>query len=112
MEAAESRSAWVAEEHGESVAFLIGRVVADEFEILNLAVDPDHRRRGLAGHLMNQALQHARTAAVRRAYLEVRGSNTSAIELYSRFGFKECGRRSRYYQHPVEDAVVLALDLK
>jgi ribosomal-protein-alanine acetyltransferase len=112
MDVATSSAAWVAEENGEIVAFLAGRAVADEFEILNLAVDPAHRRHGIAWRLMGHALEYARRAGARRSYLEVRGSNAGAIALYSRIGFAECGRRPRYYQYPVEDAAVLALDLK
>jgi len=112
IEAASSGTAWIAEVDGYPVAFLIARAVADEFEILNLAVTPAHRRRGIALRLMNEAFQYARAAGARRAYLEVRGSNEAAIALYSHFGFTECGRRPRYYQYPVEDALVLALDLK
>lgn len=112
IEAASPGTAWIAEVDGSPVAFLIARAVADEFEILNLAVTPAHRRRGIALRLMNEAFQYARTAGARRAYLEVRASNAVAIALYSRLGFTECGRRPRYYQYPVEDAVVLSLVLK
>ena len=112
LEAASSDSAWIAEASGQKVAFLVGRSVADEFEILNLAVASAHRRRGIALRLMKEALRHAQKTGARRAYLEVRDSNKAAIALYSRFGFTECGRRPRYYQYPMEDAVVLALDLK
>lgn len=112
MEAASSGAALIAEANGQKIAFLVGRAVSDEFEILNLAVTPAYRRRGIALRLMSEALQHARMAGARRAYLEARNSNEAAIALYSRLGFTECGRRPRYYQYPVEDAVVLALDLK
>jgi ribosomal-protein-alanine N-acetyltransferase len=112
MEAASSGAAWIAEANGQDVAFLIGRAVADEFEVLNLAVTPAQRRRGIALRLMNEALRHARTSGANRAYLEVRSSNKAAIALYSRFSFTEWGRRPGYYQYPVEDALVLAFDLK
>lgn len=112
MEAASSGAAWIAEANGRSIAFLVERNVADEFEILNLAVAQEHRRRGIGLRLVNEALQRAHKGGASRAYLEVRGSNAAAIALYSRFKFKECGRRLRYYQYPVEDAVVLSLDLK
>ena len=112
MESTSPGSAWIAESDGEPAGFLVARVAADEFEILNLAVKPAFRRRGIALRLMNEAFQCGCAAGARRAYLEVRGSNAVAIALYSRLGFTECGRRSRYYQYPVEDAVVLSLVLK
>ena len=112
MEGASAGAAWVAESNGQEIGFLIGRDVADDFEILNLAVAPASRRYGIARQLMSEALQHAHKTGAQRAYLEVRGSNEGALALYRRFGFRECGRRPRYYQYPVEDAVVLVLELK
>ena len=74
-----------------------------EAEILNLAVDPDFRRRGLGAALMEE-LVGANSGAI---LLEVRESNAAARGLYARFGFREVGRRSAYYHRPVEDALVL-----
>ena len=102
---------WVAEQNGHVAGFLVGRSVADEFEILNMAVAPAHRRRGIASRLMNEALLWSRAAGARRAYLEVRASNEAAISLYSRHGFRECGRRARYYASPAEDAILLSLNV-
>jgi ribosomal-protein-alanine acetyltransferase len=110
LESFSSGSSWVAERDGRVVGFLIGRVAADEFEILNVAISRSHRRRGIASALVKAALEWSRTAGARRAYLEVRTSNEVAIGLYERHGFTVCGRRARYYQHPVEDAVVLSRD--
>lgn len=101
--------AWAAEESGHVAGILIGRVAADEFEILNLAVEKGARRRGLATELVNTALEHARTEGAQQAYLEVRASNHAAIALYTRLGFRVCGRRPNYYRNPEEDALVLVL---
>jgi [ribosomal protein S18]-alanine N-acetyltransferase len=103
-----SESAWVAERGKCVVGFLIGRAAADEFEILNLAVAKAYRRNGIGSRLLESALNWFRTAETQRAYLEVRASNEAAIALYERHGFSACGRRARYYQHPVEDAIVLS----
>ena len=108
QETCSSGSAWVAERDGQVVGFLIGRVAADEFEILNVAVARSHRRRGTASALLKAALEGARRTGVRRAYLEVRASDETAIALYVQHEFRVCGRRARYYQHPVEDAMVLS----
>jgi ribosomal-protein-alanine acetyltransferase len=110
LDTCSSGTAWVAERDGRVVGFLIGRIAADEFEILNVAVARSHRRRGIASALVKAALECARTAGARRAYLEVRASNQAAIALYVRHEFCICGRRARYYQHPVEDAMVLSKD--
>jgi ribosomal-protein-alanine N-acetyltransferase len=102
-------AAWVAERDGIVVGFLIGRVAADEIEILNMAVSPAYRRNGIASKLLGFALEFSRTAGCSRAYLEVRASNPWAIGLYARHGFTECGRRRRYYRDPDDDALILSL---
>ena len=110
LESGSSGTAWVAEHEGIVIGFLIGRAAADEFEILNAAVARSHRRRGIATQLVAAALEWSRRPGTQRAYLEVRASNEAAIALYKRHGFSPCGRRSRYYQDPVEDAVILSWD--
>jgi ribosomal-protein-alanine N-acetyltransferase len=110
LESAKSGTAWIAEQEGRVIGFLIGRAVADEFEILNLAVARSRRRRGIATRLLETMAACLRTIGTRRAYLEVRASNEAAIALYARHGFRACGRRARYYQYPQEDAVVLSWD--
>jgi ribosomal-protein-alanine acetyltransferase len=104
-------AAWVVDLNGVLVGFLIGRIVADEFEILNMAVSRAHRRSGIGSKLLETALEFSTTAGSARAYLEVRASNGPAIALYARCGFAECGRRDRYYRDPVEDALLLSLCL-
>jgi [ribosomal protein S18]-alanine N-acetyltransferase len=106
-----SSTAWIAEYNGRVAGFLVGRAVADEFEILNMAVSPKHRRLGIAGRLVDEALCWSRTAGARRAYLEVRASNAAAISLYLGHGFTECGRRARYYLSPSEDAILLSMGI-
>jgi ribosomal-protein-alanine N-acetyltransferase len=102
-------ASWVADLKGTPVGFLIGRIAADEFEILNMAVSGAHRRSGIASKLLESALDFSRITGCARSYLEVRASNGPAIALYARHGFTECGRRARYYRDPVEDAVLLSL---
>jgi ribosomal-protein-alanine N-acetyltransferase len=99
--------AWAAELDGRVAGILIGRVAADEFEILNLAVGKEFRRRGIGTQLVSSAFEYARTAGARRTYLEVRASNAGGIDFYARMGFRECGRRPNYYHDPTEDAVLL-----
>ena len=103
--------AWVAEENGKVCGFLIGRLVVDEFEILNVAVANTSHRRGIGSKLVAAALEFARQSGSPRAYLEVRASNRSAIALYGRHGFAPCGRRSQYYRNPVEDSLLFSLQM-
>ena len=102
-------AAWVADLIGGVAGFLVGRIAADEFEILNMAVSGAHRRTGIGSKLLEFALEFSRLSGSTRAYLEVRASNEPAIALYARHGFTECGRRPRYYAEPVEDALLLCL---
>ncbi len=88
------------------VGFLAARVVSDELEILNLAVEPAHRGRGVAARLLGEALAEARARDVRSAWLELRASNQRALAFYRSFGFQVTSCRPRYYRDPEEDAIV------
>ncbi len=101
----------VAEDSREATVEIAGYAiliqVADEGELLNLAVAGPARRRGVGGALLAAVLSAAARDGVRTVYLEVRESNEGARRLYESGGFAEVGRRRRYYQHPVEDALIL-----
>jgi ribosomal-protein-alanine N-acetyltransferase len=102
---------FVAETDGGAVSgYVVALNAADEGEILNLAVAPNGRRHGLGRALVEQILEALAARGVRQVYLEVRESNQPARALYAAHGFKEVGRRKRYYRRPVEDAIVLRLD--
>ncbi|MEY8386398.1 ribosomal protein S18-alanine N-acetyltransferase [Oscillospiraceae bacterium 38-13] len=102
----------VALDEGGAVAGYAGlQVVLDEGYILNVAVRPDCRRRGVAGQLLNVFLNFAKGNRLAFLSLEVRASNYSAIALYGSRGFRGVGRRKNYYEHPKEDAVIMTLDL-
>jgi [ribosomal protein S18]-alanine N-acetyltransferase len=94
---------------GEEMAgFICGRRVMDEGEILNLAVKPESRRKGVGKALVEGLLEvFAREGAV-QVFLEVRESNASAIAFYQDMGFRLTGKRPGYYQNPAEAALVLA----
>ena len=95
----------------ESDGFLIGRAVADEAEILTLAVDPALRRRGHATKLVQAFLAEAQRRGAVSVFLEVAATNTAAISLYLQAGFAKAGQRRGYYAQPNEtaiDAVVMA----
>jgi [ribosomal protein S18]-alanine N-acetyltransferase len=103
--------AWVAEREGRVQGFLIVRAVADEMEILNLAVQPSARRKSVGTALLREALSWAAQNRVSRAFLEVRRSNAAATMFYEAHGFAPAGVRANYYCDPVEDALLLALNL-
>lgn len=97
----------VADVGGIVAGYVIAQGAAGQGEILNLGVAPAHRRRGIGRRLVAEILARLRERGVHDVYLEVRESNTVARRLYESFGFREIGRRRRYYRRPVEDAVVL-----
>jgi [ribosomal protein S18]-alanine N-acetyltransferase len=89
---------------GKVAGFLVVRRVApDECEILNLAVAPEHRRKGVARALVEAAIQDRRDTF----FLEVRESNTAAQAFYKSMGFQGVSRRREYYQSPLESAIVM-----
>jgi ribosomal-protein-alanine N-acetyltransferase len=90
------------------VGFVVARRMADEMEILNLAVDVAFRRCGVASRLLEAAFELGRALGAKSVFLEVRASNVGAITFYERQGFTQVGRRPRYYSDPLENAVVLS----
>lgn len=78
--------------------FLLGRTVADEAELLTLAVAPEARRRGLGRKLVSRFLYQSRLRGAESAFLEVAKDNAAAVALYGRAGFAEAGRRRGYYR--------------
>lgn len=108
----ETSRAFVAEFRGATVGYVMARVSGEEAEILNLAVLPGYRRRGIARCLLAEALAAVATAGVREAYLEVRQSNQEALALYQAHGFRPVALRPGYYRNPLEDALVLRAPLR
>lgn len=82
-------------------------VMADEGYITNVAVFPDCRRQGIAAQIIKVFCDFAAGNHLSFLTLEVRPTNTAAIELYRSFGFEEVGRRKNYYDLPKEDALIL-----
>lgn len=101
----------VAELNGVIVGYICVKHVADECHLLNLAVHPDYRRRGIARVLLDNVIQELRIEGCRFFYLEVRSSNYAARKLYEKFGFNMVGVRKEYYVNPAEDAVIMMMEL-
>jgi ribosomal-protein-alanine N-acetyltransferase len=101
---------------GALVGYIAVRRIVDEAWVLNVAVDPAHRRRGLGGALLAAARAHALTWGARSLWLEVRAGNMGARALYARAGLTERGQRPGYYPPlPLtterETAVLMAMEL-
>ncbi len=92
--------------HGYVIALLMG----DEGEIVDLAVRPSERCRGVGGRLLDQVTAAAGDEGVRSLFLEVRESNLAARALYASRKFTPVGRRRGYYRDPAEDAVLMRRD--
>jgi ribosomal-protein-alanine acetyltransferase len=99
------RAGWVV------VGFVVAAIVAGEAELETIAVGEAEQRRGVGGRLLESLVEELRDQQVRNVNLEVRASNRRAIGFYGTHGFKESGRRKRYYADPEEDAVLMRLAL-
>ena len=101
----------VAEDDRGIAGFVLARAVADEAEILTLAVRPEERRRGVGSALLSRLLDDLRASGVAALFLEVAEDNTAALGLYARFSFVETGRRRSYYERvnvTAADAIVMS----
>jgi len=103
----ESKYLMVAEHGGEIEGYIVLEKVLDEGHITDLAVGGKYRKKGVASELVNDALALARGMDIKEIFLEVRETNEAAKKLYSKFGFREIGRRKGYYPKANEDALVL-----
>ena len=101
-------STWlVAEEEGLVLGYVGSQTVLDETDMMNIAVHPDYRRRGIAAALIEALVFSLKARGSRSLKLEVRTSNHPAIALYEGMGFVRLGLRKNYYRNPKEDALIL-----
>jgi ribosomal-protein-alanine N-acetyltransferase len=103
----EQANALVALEDGRVLGYVGMMCVLDEGQIINVAVHPDARRRGVGRTLMKAAQAYAKERGIVFLSLEVRESNIAARSLYSSLGWEEQGIRKGFYSHPVENACVM-----
>ena len=89
------------------IAFLCGRVMVDEAEILKLSVAQSERRKGVGRQLLHFVVKLYSEKGVKNCFLELRASNTAARNLYKKEGFSIVGTRKKYYSEPVEDAIIM-----
>ncbi len=100
-----------AEADGGVVGYIGMMYVLDEGYISNVAVRPDHRRRGIANALLDELERRARALMLSFLTLEVRESNAAAVALYEKRAYRVVGRRKNYYEKPAEDALLMTLTL-
>ncbi|TFW18023.1 ribosomal protein S18-alanine N-acetyltransferase [Duganella callida] len=107
--------AWVLRERdGGLLGYFLLMIAVDEAHLLNVAVSAEKQGQGLGRFLLNQAVACARGLGMESVLLEVRPSNTRALEIYERYGFKQIGRRRGYYpaaDQQREDAIVMRFTL-
>lgn len=103
--------AWVLRDrNGDLLGYFLLMAVVDEAHLLNVAVSAQKQGQGLGRFLLNQAVACARGLGMESVLLEVRPSNTRALQIYERYGFKQIGRRKGYYpaaDGQREDAIVM-----
>lgn len=97
----------VAEENGLVLGYIGSQSVLGETDIMNLAVSPEHRRKGIAKALLLALMDALKSQGNRCITLEVRQSNLPAQALYEQFGFRQVGLRPNYYRDPKEAALIL-----
>jgi ribosomal-protein-alanine N-acetyltransferase len=107
---------WVAEDPAAGVVLGYAGVevsaLRGEMDIINVAVDPRHRRQGGGRALMHWIIRHCRRQGVPLLWLRVRASNRIARRFYQRLGFRARGQFEAYYQDPDEPAVIMAMDIE
>ena len=98
------------EEKGEILGYAGMQIVLDEGYVTNVAVNRNHRKKGIGNALVKGLISAARERELSFVSLELRPSNTAAISLYSKLGFAEVGRRKNFYSHPTEDGLIMTLE--
>ena len=97
----------VAVEDDRVIGYIGSQTSIDETDVMNVAVHPDCRRRGIAETLIVNLVDELKKKGSHALMLEVRASNAPAIALYEKLGFLQVGCRKNYYRNPKEDALIL-----
>ena len=94
------------------IGYALFTCLAEEGELLRIAVSSEERRSGLGRSLLQKVLDLWQQEGVIQGFLEVRASNEAARNLYETAGFRLLGTRKRYYSHPTEDACLYSLEMR
>jgi ribosomal-protein-alanine N-acetyltransferase len=97
---------------GRLAGYIAFSLIEDEMEILNLAVHPDFRRKRLAANLLDRAFEVCVKNKIAKSFLDVKASNSAALKLYRKYGYKQIGVRKKYYPDTKEDALLFRYDFK
>ena len=97
----------VAEEDGQVCGYVGSQTVLGETDMMNVAVSPEFRRKGIAEALVNALVEALKEQGSHCLTLEVRASNSPARALYEKLGFSRIGTRKNYYRNPKEDGLIL-----
>ena len=101
-------SYWLVALDGDRLLGYVGsQTVVGETDMMNVAVHPEYRRRGVAEKLILALVEGLKGMESHCLTLEVRASNAPAIALYEKLGFAQVGLRKNYYRNPKEDALIL-----
>ena len=101
------------QERSHSLAgYIVARMGAEELHINNVAVRENYRGRGIGRSLIEMILTEGMNGGAARAFLELRAGNGAALALYEKCGFRVTARRQKYYSEPVEDALVMIIQLQ
>jgi [ribosomal protein S18]-alanine N-acetyltransferase len=92
-------------------AYIVARIGANELHINNVAVRERYRRLGIGLNLLNRTIEEGRRRGIDSAFLELRAGNHAALSLYEKCGFQITSRRKNYYSEPLEDALVMTIQL-
>lgn len=92
---------------GRVVGFAGMMIIAEDAELLYIAVDNIYRKQGIGQYLLETVMQTARENQAYRILLEVRESNVSAVNIYDKNGFHKISLRKNYYSNPVENALIM-----
>ena len=101
----------VCEEASVVTGYMGMYVSFDEASVTNVAVSPAFRKKGYGEQLVAAAKDAAKNAGAEYIFLEVRVSNAPAISLYKKMGFEELGIRKKFYEHPIEDAIIMKVGI-
>ncbi len=101
----------VAKTGGDVVGYVSFTVILDECQIINFAVSSPYRRQGIGRKIMDALFSHCEKKGVKKYFLEVRVSNSAAISLYEGFGFYAVGVSKGHFKAPLEDALLMNLEL-
>ena len=98
----------MAEKAGRAAGYLLAYTAADEAEIARIAVVKELQRQGVARSLLNELETFCKSGEIRKILLDVRAGNSAARALYTKTGFVEDGIRQRFYDNPMEDAILMS----